>query len=196
MKRRRFVQALAAIPAASPLLAQQPQPVTGGGRGAVPDDTKLEVNVAEAVADSQPHFFSAPQFSALRRLSDILAPASAASPGALAAGAPEFLDFLIGKSDPERQTVYRAGLDALNAQAHKQFNKPFADTDAAQADRLMASLRAPWTWEEPSDPAARFLRAAKSDVRTATANSRAAAGSAPVAGRRMSGSGLYWYPLD
>lgn len=206
MKRRHFVQALTAIPAASSLVAQQPQPAApppaqggrgGGGRGApVADDTKLEVSVAEAVADPQPHFFTAPQSSALRRVSDILAPATTSSPGALAAGAPEFLDFLIGKSGPERQTVYRTGLDALNAQARKQFNKPFADTDAAQADQLLASLRAPWTYEEPADLIARFLRAAKADVRTATANSRAAAGSAPGAGRRISGSGLYWYPLD
>jgi hypothetical protein len=132
----------------------------------------------------------------MRRVSDILAPAGAASPGALAAGTPEFLDFLIGKSDADRQSVYRAGLDGLNAQARKQFNKSFAEADAAQAETLMASLRAPWTYEEPADPVARFLRAAKADIRTATVNSRAAAGSGPGGGRRMSGSGLYWYPLD
>jgi hypothetical protein len=156
-----------------------------------PDDTKLEISVPDGAADPLPRFFTAAQFGALRRLSDILAPAGSTSPGALAAETPEFLDFLIGKSAADRQNVYRAGLDGLNAQAKKQFNKAFADVDATQAETLMASLDKPWTFEEPSDPVARFLRAAKADVRTATGNSRAAGN-----GRRMSGSGLYWYPLD
>jgi hypothetical protein len=57
---------------------------------------------------------------------------------------------------------------------------------------LLAGLRAPWSYDEPADPVARFLRAAKADVRMATTNSQLSAG----AGRRMTGSGLYWYPLD
>jgi hypothetical protein len=198
MKRRRFFQALAAIPAAAPLAAQQPAtaPAPGGGRGGgrgaqVPDDTKLEVSVAEGATDAMPRFFTPAEFGALRKVSDILAPANAGGPGALAAEGPEFLDFLIGRSDAARQSLYRAGLDGLNGQARKQFGKTFAELDSAQAETLMASLRAPWTYEEPSDPVARFLRAAKGDVRMATANSRAAG-----AGRRIAGSGLYWYPLD
>jgi hypothetical protein len=139
-----------------------------------------------------PRFFTVAEFGTLRRVSDILAPASSASPGGLAAGTPEFLDFLISKSPADRQALYRAGLDGLNSQAKKQFSKAFTDLDATQADTLMAPLRNPWTFEDPSDPVARFLRAAKADVRTATANSRAAAGN----GRRMSSAGLYWYPLD
>jgi hypothetical protein len=127
-------------------------------------------------------------------VSDILMPAASGasgSPGALAAGAPEFLDFLIGESGRDRQAVYRNGLDALNAQAKKQFAKAFAELETPQAETLLAPLKQPWTYDEPADPAARFLRAAKADVRTATVNSRAAAG-----GRRFAGSGLYWYPLD
>jgi hypothetical protein len=152
---------------------------------------KLEVTVPDAAADGMPRFFSPAQMSALRRVSEILMPATPSSPGALAAGAPEFLDFLIGDSPHERQAVYRNGLDALNAQAKKQFGKTFAEVEIAQAATLLTPLQKPWTFEEPADPAARFLRAAKADVRTATTNSRAAA-----AGRRFAGSGLYWYPLD
>jgi len=156
MKRRRFFQTLAAIPVAAPLAAQQPAtaPAPGGGRGGgrgalVPDDTKLEVSVAEGSADAMPRFFNAAEFGALRKVSDILAPAMAGSPGALAAEAPEFLDFLIGRSDAARQGLYRAGLDGLNGQARRQFNRPFAELDSAQAEILMAPLRTPWTYEEP-----------------------------------------------
>jgi hypothetical protein len=194
MKRRSFVQALAAVPAAAQV-AQQPAPPAGrggGGRGAlVPDDTKLEVSVPDAAAVGMPHFFTPAQFGALRQVSDLLAPAGPPSPGAIAAEAPEFLDFLIGKSPADRQNVYKAGLDGLNAQAKKQYNRNFGDLDHAQAEPLLAPLQKPWTFDEPADPVARFLRAAKADVRTATLNSRAAA-----AGRRIAGTGLYWYPLD
>jgi hypothetical protein len=59
-------------------------------------------------------------------------------------------------------------------------------------------LRAPWTYEPPADPLARFLQAAKADVRTATVNSREfnMAGAAQGGGRRFGAQGLYWLPLD
>jgi hypothetical protein len=184
MKRRKFFHTLAALPAASALHAQQ--------AGASPDDLpKLEPSVPDGAADPVPHFFTAAQFATLRKTSDIIIPPVNGSPGALTAGAAEFLDFLIGDSDAERRHVYRAGLDGLNAQAQKRFNKPFADLDNAQADLLLAPLGQPWTFDEPDDPVARFLRTAKADVRTATMNSREYG-----AGRRFVGSGLYWYPLD
>jgi len=197
MKRRRFVQALAALPAV-PLAAQQappapPAPARGAGRGAAAaeDLPKLDIAFPDDAAQGVLRFFTPPQLAALRRLGDLLMPANSTSPGALAAGAPEFLDFLIGDSGADRQQVYRAGLDGLNAQARRQFNKTFAETDNSQADALLSSLRQPWTYADPADPVARFLRAAKADLRTATVNSRAASN-----GRRFAGSGLYWYPLD
>ena len=187
LQRRHFVQALIASPAAAPaLLGQQPAPAPN--TDATP---KLDVTVADAGATGVPKFFSPDQFAALRKASDLLMPAMNGSAGALDAGAPEFLDFLIGASDASRQRVYRAGLDSLNAQARKAFNKSFADLDAAQAATLMTGLHQPWTFEGPADPVARFLQTAKLDVRNATMNSREYS-----AGKRFSGSGLYWYPLD
>ncbi len=197
MKRRRFFQAIAAAPAASALLAQQPtnapiQPPAG----ASVELPKIEINVPDAAADPMPHFFSATQFAALRKLCDILMPAMNGVPGALDARAPEFLDFLLGESAPDRQQVYTKGLDALNTQATKQFGKAFSETDASQAEVLLAPLRAPWTHDLPADPVARLLRVAKQDVRTATTNSREYSAAVPAGGRRFGGAGLYWYPLD
>ena len=190
MKRRGFFKTLAALPAASAIEAQQPainptQPVQPPARAASEDLPKLPVSVPDAAAESERRFFTPAQFSAFRRLSDLL------TPGAVASGASDFLDFYIGRCDSERQRVYREGLDGLNAQAQKRFSKSFADVDDMQAQALLAPLRQPWSFEEPIDPVARFLRAAKIDVRTATANSRESG-----TGRRFAGSGLYWYPLD
>jgi len=128
-------------------------------------------------------------------VSDLLMPPLNSAPGALDAKAPEFLDFLIGESLPERKHLYQAGLDALNAQSVHQFKRPFAELESSQADTLLAPLRKPWKYEEPSDPASVFLRAAKHDVRTATVNSREYGG-AGTGSRRMNGNGLYWLPLE
>jgi len=198
MKRRGFFKSLAAIPAGSALLAQQPAAPLNPTQGIQPparaadELPKLDTTVAEGGADAMPRFFTPAQFSALEKVSDVIMPAAGSnSPGALAAGAPEFLDFMIGDSGADRQHIYRAGLDGLNAQAKRQFNKAFSDLDATQAGTLLAPLRQPWTYEEPADPVARFLRAAKIDIRTATLNSREYG-----AGRRFAGTGQYWYPLD
>jgi hypothetical protein len=198
VRRRRFFQTLAAAPAATALLGQQPPAAPPAPRPAASEDLKLETAAADQVADGVPHFFDARQFAALRKLSGLLMPANNnGTPGALEAQAPEFLDFLIGESPADRQQVYKAGLDALNAQAAQRYRKPFAELDAAQADAVLAPLHQPWTYAPPADPLAHFLLVAKADVRIATVNSREYnTAAASGGGRRMGGTGLYWYPID
>jgi hypothetical protein len=208
MRRRGFVKALAAIPAA-PLLAQQASAQQASAQEAPaqpsaaapvrPPSEELPVltaSVPDAAAEMMPRFFTPAQFSALRKVSDLLMPPMNGAPGALDAKAPEFLDFLIGESPADRQHVYQVGLDALNQQSAKRFNKAFVDLDAKQAEVFLASLRQPWTFEDPADPIAALLRVARQDVRTATVNSREYGAKAPSGGRRFSGAGQYWYPLD
>jgi hypothetical protein len=205
MRRRGFVKALAAIPAAPALFAQQPAltPAPAAAPTRPPSDELpvLTPSVPDAAAEMMPRFFTPEQFSALRTVSGKLMPAMNGAVGALDANAPEFLDFLIGESPADRQQVYREGLDALNVQAKKRFNRAFADLDGPQADSMLTSLSQPWTFDAPADPIANFLRVAKQDVRTATVNSReysAASSGAGASGgsRRFGGGGLYWYPLD
>lgn len=191
MKRRSFIRTLAAAPAAPALLAQQP-----AAAPTIDDAAPLEVTSPEAVGDPVAHFFTPNQFAALKRLADIVMPATAEAPGASDCHAPEFLDFLIAQSPPDRQQLYRAGLNALNAQARTRFNKAFADADAAQADSLLAPLRDPWTYDPPTDPLAKFLRQAKLDLRKATLNSREYNTAPGPAGNRLGVNGLYWHSLD
>ena len=149
MKRRGFVKTLIALPAAPELAAQQPSPANpqtpaapppaggrgGGGRFGQGNIPKFELTQAEVVGEPTQRFFTAPQFAALRKLSDVLMPPMRSFPGALDCGAPEFLDFLIGSSPADRQAIYRNGLDTLNARAKKQFNKSFAELDATRPTR-------------------------------------------------------------
>jgi hypothetical protein len=197
MRRRRFLRALAVTPAVPAALGQQPVPAPPAAETPPAAATeRLEVSVADQAAEGVVRFFNPQQFAALRRLSDLLMPPQDGAPGACDCGAPEFLDFLLSVSPADRQQTYRAGLDALNSQSRKRFGKVFAEIDAAQGGELLQPLREPWTWDPPSDPLARLLRAAKADVRTATLNSREWNRAAAAAGRRAAGTGLYWYPLD
>lgn len=197
MKRRRFIQALAVTPAVALPVSTEPsvQPfVEPQARQA--EAPKYELNTADDVAATTPRFFNARQFAALRKLSGILLPPINDKPGAIEVGAPEFLDFLIGKSPADRKQVYLAGLNALNTQATRRFGKPFADVNDAQATELLAPLRQPWTYDPPTDPLARFLHQAKQDVRTATMNSREYISAGASGGRRGGGMGQYWFPID
>lgn len=196
MKRRRFLQTVAAAPIAPAALAPQPPGPAPSQAQPAESGQKIEYATADAAGEMAPRFFNPQQFAALRRLSDILFPAANGLPGALDADAPGFLDFYIGISPADRQQVYRTGLDALNAQSRKRFNRPFAETDAAQAGELLAPLRQPWTYDSPADALARFLRAAKQDVRIATLNSSEWSTSGGGGGRRAGGVGQYWFTVE
>ena len=197
MKRRKFIQTLAAAPAiAVPASLEVNALLPAGAQRPQEEAPKLETAPLDAVGETTARYFSAAQFAALKKLSDMILPPLNGMPGALAAGAPEFLDFLIGKSPADRQQLYKGGLDALNAQATKRFGKAFADVTEAQAAELLAPLKQPWTYEPPADPFARFLREAKQDVRSATMNSREYTAASSGGGRRGGGVGQYWYPID
>jgi hypothetical protein len=212
MKRRGFFKTLAALPVAPALMsqAQSPAPQTpaaqppaggrggGGGRAGGANIPTFDETPPELVADAGPLFFTPAQFSALRRLSGLLMPPSDGSPGALECGAPEFLDFLIGASLPDRQKLYRSGLDLLNANAKKSFKKAFADLSDADADAVIRPLLAPvpWLYDPPKDPAVQFVVEAHRDIRTATQNSREWANAGAATGRRRGGGGSYLNPID
>lgn len=197
MKRRRFMATIATASAMPAGLAAQQQP----GRPARTDaaNTPLELANVDLAADALPEFFSAQQFAALTRLSDLLVPKYGELPGALDAGAPAFLDFLIGEAPEKDQRIYLAGLDALNYAAATRFDKPFADIDDAQAGELLAPLREAWDPEPSSDPLIVFLHRAKADVRTATVNTEAWADATAAYGggsRRRRGGGQFWTTVE
>ena len=209
LRRRRFVQTLAAVTPAI-AVAQQPAPAPvgppqgpGGGRGGfgmMEDTTKIDVTPADAVGRMVPKFFTPDQFAAIEKLSAIFMPPMKGAPGAIDAQTPQFLDFLLGESLPDRQKIYRNGLDGLNAHAKKRFNKTFAKLTEEQAVQILEPLKKAWTYDAPADPVEHFFRVAKADIRTATTNSREyvmAAGSSGGGGRRGGGgTGLYWLSLD
>jgi hypothetical protein len=217
MQRRDFVKAMVAVPvAASTALGQQaPSPSSPAPPGTAPIAPPAAARpapgrrgmsefkappvtsvVPDAIASPDLGFFTQPQLAALRRLSDLLMPPLNGDPGALQAEAAEFVDFLVGASAADRQLLYRQGLDRLNAEAEKQFGKPFAELNAAQADKIVRPALLPWmTDHPPTEPFPHFIAIAHQDIRTATMNSEAWHAAAVSSGERT-GGGLFWRPVD
>ncbi len=156
--------------------------------------TALPLAMPDEAGDPAAQFLSAAEMATFRRVADLILPRTR-TPGALDAGAPEFLDFLVARSGPEKQKVYRDGLARLDAESRRRFGGAFADVPTSDAEKLLDPLRQPWTPAVPADPPAAFLRDAKDDLWRATVSSREWA--AATTGRRRAGAGgAYWYPVE
>ena len=130
---------------------------------------KIPLSAADAVADGLSRFLNKAELATFRDLAQAIVPAYNGRPGAVEAEAPEFLDFLLSESPTDVQQLYRAGI------------AQYAKT------KDLAPLEKPWTYEEPKDPYARFLRAAKNAFYQATVNSKQWS---------SNNTGLFWLPIE
>jgi len=194
MKRRSLLKGLGTLPAANLLKAQQPVVPPKPAPAAVDEIPVIESTIPDSAADTIPGFFSKDQFEALLRLCDILYPAIKDVPGALAAGVPAFLDFLVGQSPATVQRNYRNGLDALNQRSQEQFRVPFGQTKTPQSESILTPLREPWSAN--ADDFTAFLRDVKEDVLKATQNSQEWSSIMSKRIRSSAGVGFYWFPID
>jgi hypothetical protein len=193
MKRRTILRSILAIPgvAAMPAVAQGQEPARP-----VQNETPLTPTInADALADKVLHTFKPEQFSALKRLGEILEP-SKDEPGAKEAKAAEFLDFLVGQSAPATIELYRGGLDALNARARQLYGKAFESVSEEEAAPILAPLLEPWSYAQPAAVLPHFLRVTKADMRRATITSRESISVVSQRRRGAGGSGQYWLPVD
>ena len=219
MRRRDFVKGILAASAAAKAMAAQQATAPAAGAaakhvmppaapiapGPVPwmrglmeiKPLDMATLVPDAVAQTNANFFTETQAAALRRLCEVMMPAMHGRPGALEAGAPAFLDFLIGASPRDRQQMYQEGLDWLDSEARAKFGAPFAKVNDEQAGSLIRPwLRAWMTDHPPTETRARFINLAHADIRTATINSEVWSDAGRAQGQGTAGVDLYWYPVD
>jgi hypothetical protein len=211
MQRRDFVKAImAATVTAKTAMGQEAAPVkpptpATPAPGPVPwtrglstaKPLPMTLLVPDAVAETTTQYFNDQQMATLRHLSEILMPPSKGYPGAIEAGTPEFLDFLIGVSLADRQQVYKFGLDRLESDSKHKFGVSFATLQAGQADQLIRPWLRAWMYDHPpTEPYEHFINIAHSDIRTATINSQAWSEAANAKGLRTPETDLYWYPID
>lgn len=223
MRRRDFVKAaLAASVSARTLLGQSAQPAAEQVAPSAPPPTPpgaaappapgpvpwmrglleakplpLPALVPDLVAETTTFFLNGRQMATLRQFCEIMLPPVGNYPGALDAGVPEFLDFLISVSPPDRQRMYVEGLDWLDEEAHRKFGASFDAVSEQQADALIRPWLRTWmTDHPPQEPHAHFINVAHSDIRTATVNSEAWHRVEAAKEKQRNEVGLYWYPVD
>jgi len=89
------------------------------------------VDEEKSGAPYMPKCFNPREYAALRRLAEIIVPAGEGPGGALAAGAPEFID-LLASTNEELAAIYTGGLAWLDDQMLRRYSTNFADAQPGQ----------------------------------------------------------------
>lgn len=128
------------------------------GYGTDPNLVKLH-----EIGDLWPLIMSKPQRRAGDALCDVLLPADDLGPSATSLNVPAFIDEWVSAPYPkqmEDRPLILEGLDWLDAESTKRFNKPFADLDAASRETLCNLIcdtrKAPAGLEKPAAFFSRF----------------------------------------
>ncbi len=86
----------------------------------------------------KPQFFTAPEYAAIERLTEVIIP-SDGTPGAKEAGVAEFIDFMVF-SDPSVRYTFRTGLAWLDAYSEQRAGKKFMELAAPQQTSLLEPI--------------------------------------------------------
>ena len=87
----------------------------------------------------KPKFFTAHEYATVTILSDMIIPKDERSGGAIDAGVPEFVDFMM-IDQPARQVPMRGGLSWLDQESNSRFNTTFRASTAAQRGQLLDEI--------------------------------------------------------
>jgi hypothetical protein len=80
------------------------------------------------------------QYATVEALVEAIIPTDERSPGAKDARVADYMDLLLSEADATLREEWLGGLAALDAEATKRFNRPFASLDATQLDAVMADM--------------------------------------------------------
>jgi hypothetical protein len=94
---------------------------------------------AAAAGSYEPTAFDGHQFHTLERLTDLIIPVENGAPGALAAGAPAWIDMLAG-ANPELKQIYVDGFQWLDGAARQRGATDFASATPAQQTMLLDEI--------------------------------------------------------
>jgi gluconate 2-dehydrogenase gamma chain len=146
MKRRQVLQILGTTPAAALALRsiadaeeQTPAPAAAKPAAAKP-------GAAAAKGPHKPKFFTAHEYATITLLADIIIPKDDRSGSASDAGVPEYMDYSLAETfadQPERQTAMRGGLQWLDRESRKRFQKNFVDITGTQRTEILDDIAYP-----------------------------------------------------
>jgi gluconate 2-dehydrogenase gamma chain len=103
----------------------------------------------------RPVFFTAPEYTLIERLAEIIIP-SDDTPGARDAGVSEFIDLMVSR-DPGLQPDFRDGLIWLNAHSQKISGKSFLKLDPEQQVALLEPLAYKKQFRPGEEPGRKFF---------------------------------------
>lgn len=90
----------------------------------------------------KPAFFTPHEYATVRVLVDIIIPKDERSGSATDAGVPEFMDFMM-IDGPARQVAMRGGLNWLDRECQRRFDKTFLDCSAAERAGVLDDIAWP-----------------------------------------------------
>jgi gluconate 2-dehydrogenase subunit 3-like protein len=134
MERREAVELLSALP----FLGSLPLTPAAAQRGAR-FVRELQAAPSQAYA---PKFFTTHEWQTVLILADLVLPADERSPGAVSAGVPEFMDFIMAEY-PDQQLGMRGGLAWLDSETRRRCGATFADADQAQRTKVLDDIAWP-----------------------------------------------------
>lgn len=94
-----------------------------------------------------PRFFTEHELATVRVLADLVIPRDERSGGAIDAGVPEFMDFILSENSG-MQTPHRGGLAWLDAESRERFGKDFVDATDGQRRQLLDDI----AWPKKAKP--------------------------------------------
>ncbi len=135
VNRRQVVELLAGIP----LLAA----------GLTPQQAARAAAYARAALTAEPPnrptvFFTDHEYATVRMLAELVIPRDGRSGGALDAGVPEFMDFILDENKG-MQTWMRGGLAWLDTESRERFGREFVDLADAQRRAILDDIAWPKT---------------------------------------------------
>ena len=129
------------------------------------------VSEEKAQGPYQPKCLNAHEYATLGRLADLIIPSDGHSKGALAAGAPEFIDLLSSAND-EMAEIYHAGLAWLDHTMRQRFSASFLDAQPEQQTAMLEVIAYRKNDTPETAPGVRFFAWARNMVADAFYSSK------------------------
>ncbi len=167
INRRNVLQILGATPAAAAAFTWTAAEAELAAQQASAERQKA----AAAKQAYKPKFFTAREYATVVALSDLIIPKDDRSGSASEAGAPEFIDHIVGLQE-ERQTAMRGGLVWLDSECRRRFDKAFLDCADAQRRAVLDEIAWPGKARPELSHGVRFFTAMRDLVATGFWSSR------------------------
>lgn len=103
---------------------------------------RMKEEVAQLALENSQTYFTPHEMATITVLGDIIIPKDAVSGSASEAGVPAFIEFIV-KDKPEYKIPMRGGLQWMDQQCYKKYNKAFVDCSSAQQIELVDQIAYP-----------------------------------------------------